>query len=91
MNGGGEPVAWPCRLPADLSDALADVQRAMRATKSDAVRYVMQLGIESWRLRERELGRLEQLAAQGMTLEALLPFLGNRAQPIANAKVKRGE
>lgn len=69
---------WPCRLPMDLSQALAEIQKDMRASKSVAVRYVLQLGVESWRLRQKEARHLDRLVADGLTMEAILPYLGSR-------------
>jgi hypothetical protein len=82
-------IQWPCRLPADLSQALEAIQADMRSDKSKTVRYIVQLGIEQWNLRAREVERLESLAAQGMTMASILPFLGSPPPSTASARIKK--
>jgi len=63
---------WPCRVPADVSDALDKIKEVEHDDKSGVVRHVLLLGIRAWQKEERA-----REALSGLSLDVLLPYLGD--------------
>jgi hypothetical protein len=64
---------WPCRVPADVSDALEFIQKVEHDDKSGVIRHLLLLGIRAWQKEERARQSLS-----GVSLDQILPYLGGK-------------